>query len=245
MGLDAVEFAMEIEDHFGLQLRDDVYSHARTVGEVAALIAAGIAMTQAACLSARSFYRLRGWLEGPGGMPARSVRPSSKLADVLPSGWRRKRAWARLTSEVERHREGEPTGVGFFRVPGLIWSRRVLIARRVVTGAACVWAVITAAMYVFDPTWSALILSTYAGAIVIVVYALIDARLRFEFAEGLETVGDLARRAVAEGGPTSLHWHSHEQEVLDAVRRIASRQFDVPLEKVTAGTRLVEDLGMG
>lgn len=246
MGLDAVEFAMELEDHFGLRLRDDVFSHARTVGEMAALIAAGLPMAQGACMTARSFYRLRAWFEGAGGMPARSVRPSTRLVDVLPCGSRRRAAWAAMQREVEKPLFGEPPGIGVFKVPELTWSNRARGVRRVTASAVVVvWLMGGAAMFVLLPWWVAALALVWLLPMLLVCFLWLDRRFQYELAEGVVTAGDLARRMVSDGGSSAAELRSRHDEVLEGIRQIAARQFDVPREKVTAQTRLVEDLGMG
>jgi acyl carrier protein len=255
MGLDAVEFAMELEDHFGVRLKDDVFWHARTVGELAAVISTGIMAAGGACVTARVFYQVRRWLEGPGRAGKRGaavlhvkgrVRPSTGLSEVLPRGRDRRRMWRAMARDLGKGNGAAP-GVGGLVVPELTWSLGVKRWLGALSGLLCVgWLVGSVMLFVVASWWIASIATFVVALALIVGFLMLDRQFQYELPEGVVTAGDLARRMVpgvvidSEADRAGI-----EQRVLLTVREVASRQFGLPLEKVTAQSRFVEDLGMG
>ncbi len=85
MGMDGVEFVMELEQEFQLSIPDADAERMTTVGSVVQWIAAhkGI-QTQRACPTAQAFYRLRRLLTDTFDVARESVKPGGRLALIVP-----------------------------------------------------------------------------------------------------------------------------------------------------------------
>jgi acyl carrier protein len=86
MGLDTVELVMEIEDEFAISLPDADAELIQTAGQLHAYLC-HILRPQPAprCASARAFYFLRRVLLTHHDLPRRAVRPSARVAHLLPA----------------------------------------------------------------------------------------------------------------------------------------------------------------
>src|SRR5260221_11931140 len=85
MGLDVVEFVMEMEEHFGVVITDDQAWRMTTVGDLYAfLLAQDCRKASHQCPTSQAFYRLRRSLTGNLGIERSRVRPSAQLRDLVP-----------------------------------------------------------------------------------------------------------------------------------------------------------------
>jgi hypothetical protein len=85
MGLDMVEFVMEIEEHFCVVITDDQAWRITTVGDLYAfLLAQDCRKASLPCPTSHAFYRLRRTLIGNLGIERSRVRPSTQLRDLVP-----------------------------------------------------------------------------------------------------------------------------------------------------------------
>ena len=91
MGLDTVELVMEIEDEFGFQMSDHDAELIQTCGQLSAYVVARVKpdpLGRTLCPTARAFYFLRRELMAQVPLPKRSLRPGTKLRDVLTEPYR-------------------------------------------------------------------------------------------------------------------------------------------------------------
>lgn len=90
MGLDTVELVMDVEEHFGVLLREANRERIRTIGDLADAILEEIAIVSAKpCPTLRAFYELRAKIRGSLSIPELRIRPSTKLCDLIPLSHRR------------------------------------------------------------------------------------------------------------------------------------------------------------
>ena len=100
MGLDAVEFVMEIEEEFGISIEDDEVVFFRTLGTVHDyLLEKCEGRKRLDCPTRSAFYRLRRAMGVVLGIEPRSLRPTTPVLPLL-GPWRRHRKWARLKREL-------------------------------------------------------------------------------------------------------------------------------------------------
>src|SRR5262245_34010428 len=100
MGVDIVEFVMEIEEHFDVVITDDQACRLTTVGDLYAfLLAQDCRKASLPCPTSQAFYRLRRSLTGSLGIERSRVRPSTKLRDLAP-GEDGLTIWHRLSGEL-------------------------------------------------------------------------------------------------------------------------------------------------
>jgi acyl carrier protein len=84
MGLDSVELVMAIEEEFGLEIPDKAAERMYTVGDVYTYIKDRIATAQpGACLTQRTFYKIRKTLIEHFGIERQSVDLNTRLGDLI------------------------------------------------------------------------------------------------------------------------------------------------------------------
>jgi acyl carrier protein len=98
MGLDAVEIVMRTEDEFSITISDDEAEIAMTVGDLYRVVLAKLDVTPG-CLTSRAFYRTRRALINALGVPRHSIRPSTRLALLLPDETRKKQ-WEQIRRDL-------------------------------------------------------------------------------------------------------------------------------------------------
>ena len=128
MGLDTVELVMEIEDEFGFSLPDADAELIQTAGQLHAYVCQRLRPARpGACPSARAFYRLRRVFLVHGPATRTAVRPSARVASLLPPEFRHR--WPVVATEL---------GVGDFfsfrgatevRFPAVFTTARDLVRR--------------------------------------------------------------------------------------------------------------------
>jgi acyl carrier protein len=238
VGLEIVEIVMELEDHFGVRLEDDAMSRTRTVGDLARLVTERLPMVEAGavCLTARTFYQVRGVMEAEAKLPRRVVRPSAKLEEILPRGQRRRAVWRAMSRELRNR--------GLV-MAGLTWSRKVKRHMELIHPAMLVvWVFGSFTAFLATFWWLALTCMVLVlPALIVIVTSRIHRRFEYELPDGVETVGDLVRRMVPRVVvDTEEQREAAGVKVLQEVREILARQLNMNLEDVRAESRLVEDL---
>ncbi|MBN2217478.1 MAG: hypothetical protein JW719_08885 [Pirellulales bacterium] len=100
MGLDAVEFLMEVEDRFSVSLPDEDVFYFQTLGQLHDYLVDKITgRRRSDCPTRLAFYRLRRTMARMFDMSRRELRPKSKLLPLLGT-WRRGEKWDRLELEL-------------------------------------------------------------------------------------------------------------------------------------------------
>lgn len=230
MGLDGLELAFELEDHFRINLREADWAGVRTVADLAAVVIACLPKSSGRCVTAQSFYRLRDLLMTETGLPKRSIRPSSELEDVLPG--RERRRWGRLRTHDQRIPRLVPPPLAD-RI--LLWSGALLL---------CSWFTASAMLYGRRGFVTTAGLSLPILIIGVMAYAQIYSFFRSRFPSPLKTIGDVARfispAPVIPSSPGGKL--ATEQKVLQEVIRITAETFGIAHEKVHAESDLTKDL---
>src|SRR5438128_1687117 len=105
MGLDILEFVMEIEERFDIEITDKDAQELNTARKVIDYVAARVPMMPgsapqgAPCLTQRTFYHMRRVLMEQLKVPRDQIRPLVCLDALLPID-RRRAAWAALQREL-------------------------------------------------------------------------------------------------------------------------------------------------
>ena len=101
MGLDAVEFVMEVEDHFGVTLSDDDAFNFYTMGQLHDfLLEKCEGRRRAGCPTQSAFYPLRRALIDEFQLERRSLHPKTEVLPLLGK-WRRHYKWRHLEKKLE------------------------------------------------------------------------------------------------------------------------------------------------
>jgi len=217
---------MDVEDHFGVLLREDDSQRIRTIGDLADMILARIvASSIVPCPTMRAFYELRLAIRESLGTPQLRIRPSTPLKDLIPLPHRRA-CWASIQST-------QP-----WRFPGLELNRTAynMTLMFIVFVYAMPFLLLPFEMWVISISLSSLIS--------IIVYTWVK-RYRFQIPQNYTTVGDLVRSSVGTVIATKKTDLTTKEFVLDELFPIVAEQFGVDLRKLRPQTRFVEDLGAG
>jgi len=101
MGLDGVELLMDIEEAFGVELKDEEVTDTRTPRMVIDLVLSKLETTkQSTCLSQRGFYLLRRTLVEHAGVARQAIKPNVELCDLIETD-HAKEVWPSLEQSLE------------------------------------------------------------------------------------------------------------------------------------------------
>src|SRR5258708_7600361 len=96
MGMDGLELIMEVEEHFGITIKDSEVERIRTVGDLVALIRSRIvAATIVTCPTLPAFLAIRRLVRDVANDNRLRVRPRDEVIALLSPRLRR-RLWRRL-----------------------------------------------------------------------------------------------------------------------------------------------------
>lgn len=229
MGLDYVELILALEDEFQISISDEEASEVVTVGDLHALVRSKLAGPDTKrCLTSASFYRVRRGLVEALGVDRRSVRPVTPLDPMMPLAHRRI-----LWRQFQEHTK--------LKLPHLRRSNGVTVSL-MVSGLAL--TVLPGLRANIDKPW--LMLLTILGLAIGWLLTRTTPMLVLEFPYRAQTVGDLARGAVAtnyarlveELGGASAH------ETWDRFSRVFIQQTGLSQDDLSLEARIVDDLGI-
>jgi hypothetical protein len=201
MGLDIVEFVMNVEEAFGIRIPDRDAEKITTPRMLINYLQAkvGERPPAAACLTQHTFYKIHRALTKRLRRTRHSIRPATPLASLIPRP-DRPGIWKKLDRDVNLW--GWPA----LQLPS--WAVAMLIFLWVAaTGSAC-----AAAAAVFG-TENLIPLTLVAGFAALSIPLLLAPFLQREFPLAVATVGELTKRivdnlppaaVVAEGFPRDL-----------------------------------------
>ena len=225
MGLDGVELVMETEDEFGITITDEEAEACRTVGDLHRLVCHKLRVPTRECWSRVAFYEVRRRLVGLLGCSTRDLRPSTRLAHLVPEHDRRK-ICAEVPGASKLVRSGR--------------TRSLIVLGALLVGWLC--ALIGASA---GEAWAFAAFCLGAGTAGVVLLRSTRA-LAVHVAADTETIGDLARRYFSANAAALLEQFKEQREadVWLAVQQIVAQQLGQPKKKVTPTARFVDDLGM-
>jgi acyl carrier protein len=228
MGLDGVEIVMDVEDHFGVSLRDTELADVRTVGDLVALVQDRIAAThREPCPTLSAFLLLRKTTREILADDAARLWPRDAVRTHLSPGQRRT-LWNRLSELM-----GRPLSL---RRPKLL--RQLLVA---VSIALLVVAYLVASA-VDVRTWPLTFLFA-VGAII--VLHLSTTRFRSVPPEGWMRFGDIATKIAGLKVATRMVHLQTDEEILSEMRPLLVRILGVRETAIVPTARFIEDLAAG
>ena len=229
MGLDSVELVMAVEEAFGIAIEDRDAEQMRTPGHIIEYVLTKAGRSNdAACLTQRSFHRLRAALMRHTSAKRSDINPDTQMDDLLPRQ-NREQMLALIFSEFELP---PPELV---RSPILVQS---LFLGSI--GAGCQTAILLWGRG-GSPFWTCGMVVVFAGLLGVVL----TRPLRIHLPAWLATVGDLSRWMVAhQPGEVSVQPRGWTREqVVEKVRCIVIEQLDCA-NAYHEDARFIEDLGM-
>jgi len=177
---------------------------------------------------ARNFYRIRRVLIETCDLPRHAVRPSAKLAELIPPEHR-----ARFWADLEREKRN---------VPPLLWS---FGAKALVFTAVSLWTMLGCIAWVtIGDGWP---FGLTAIAIIIGIFVVCIVCDRLVPATAIEpsmTVGDLVLAITTPSDCREAGYRLSRNEIFLKVRLIVASSLGVDPAQIKPETNFVEDLGV-
>jgi acyl carrier protein len=229
MGLDAVELVMDVEDHFGITVRDTDAEVLRTVGDLVSLIQSRlVAARQEVCPTLPAFLHLRSCVRDISGDERFRIRPRERVADSLSSSQRRA-LWRRLSSLLgSRPRELQRPR----------WLRIILVAALLILLASATVLALAIDVAILPVTLA-------AAAIAAFVLHLVTLPFRTTPPDDWTTFGDIARKLAGVVAATKRTTLETADDILTELRPLIVESLGVDADEVVSDARFVEDLGIG
>ena len=228
MGLDAVILVMEIEEHFGITIKEAEAQEIRTVGDVVDVIRNRIDHAQlGGCETLPAFLRLRETVREVCQDKSLKLRPSERVVDRLTPRQRR-RLWKKLPQLLGRPPES---------LRRTHWVRHLFTA----LGFVSVFMALAVAMAIDIATFPALLFLLVGLACIthwLTVWACHTPPRNWQ------TFGELAQRMVGTVQVTRPIRGRANEEILEELRPIFVDVLGVDASEVQLEARLVEDLSM-
>lgn len=218
MGLDTVELVLAIEEEFGITIQEEDAEHMVTPRLVADYVFPRVRVHEdEPCPSQSTFYRIRSVLVNEFGVSRREIRRDSQLYKLLEPDI--KAQWARLR-----------VSLGAERFPTLERSNNLIATW--LFGAPAVAA--------------AILISLGLPIMAVTIVFLVLLVLAHGATSGMGTIIPENYRTVASlipyvGCASTRIWTY--AEVLARIVQITSDQLGIPVEKIHADSRFVQDLG--
>lgn len=228
MGMDGVILMLEVEERFGISIRDDEAVELRTVGDLTQLVLARFeARRSLVCPTRTAFAGVRDDVRTLLAIPNLRLRPRQRIADVIPAA-KRPELWRRLRERMN----SEP--------PSL---ERPLIVKRLLLVASAALVALAFWPVTIDPKILPLsFLLAFLGMFLLMVFTR---PLCLSPPKKLSTFGDAARviasvqiatRVESPDDPTT--W------VPNVLRDIIAEVLGVKKEEVVPEARFIQDLKM-
>lgn len=229
MGLDGVELILDVEDHFGVTIRDSEAPELRTAGDLVTLLQNRIAAAQTdSCAMLGAFRPVCVMVREVADDDNYRLRPRDKVVHLL-SPRMRVQFWRRL-----------PDLLG---CPPRELRRPKLLRRALFTGAVALLGLATVGAFAIDA--QILPLSLAVAAVSVLLLHVSTLPFRTSPPEDWTTLGDITRKVVGVSRATKrIHLRSEEQ-ILKELRPLIASTLGVDPDEVTPKARFVEDLGIG
>ena len=228
MGMDGAEIMMDVEDHFGITIRESEAGQVRTVGDLVSLIESRIIAAQKQhCSRLSAFLALRKAARALTGDETLRFRPRDAVTTILNARQRRE-LWMRLSDLL-----GAPPNP--LRRPRLLGQFLAAISVGLLA-LALVPAIIV--------TWEILPLTAVVAGVVIVFLYQVTARFRNVPPEGWKTFGEITTKLAGVTAATKMVHLRKNEEILDELRPLLVNVLGVDTTAIVPESRFVEDLGM-
>jgi len=236
MGLDSVELVMDLEDAFGIELKDEEVTETRTPRMVIDLIFSKLkAADEHVCRSQRAFYAIRKVLVQTFGLERKSITPDMQLRDRIPKS-REREVWKQIRMAL-----------GPNHLRGLV--RPSWLTRALMTTALALFSVIVIAMIrlswgagstVKEGVLQGVVLGLFAAALFGIVAGRLTRPLCIYIPSRMKSIRDLIPRNLASDRVTG--WT--REEVAVVVKRLVTEQLGLQGSDYTEDSRFRDDFNM-
>ena len=228
MGMDGLEIVMDVEDHFGISIKDSEAVTVRTVGDLVAIIHGRIAAAhREPCPSLRAFLSLRNSVRAVTGDNSFRIRPRNLVAAKLTRQQRRD-LWRRLPELLGT----SPNGL----------RRHKLLRIALATTSICI--MICAFWTAFAVKLAVLPLTLAMAVMLVVLLHFITASFRWFPPTEWQTFGEITQKITGGSVATKMLHLKSDDEILWEIRPILVDVLGVDASTIVPTARFVEDLGM-
>jgi acyl carrier protein len=229
MGLDLVEVIMGVEEAFDIAIPDEAAAELNTVGRLYAFVLSRLYTDRPTqCISSLIFYQARRALIDLSGAGRRSIRPSTRMEDLLPAKSRQEH-WQNLSRAMG------------MQLPELALPRWLGL---LTAGLGLALLLTSLAAYLTHPFLIALLYSMISALIAWTMHEMaapFAVWVPAECATVGGTVKAIQRLNFSTYGRSDRNWDPNE--AWETLRSVIAEQLQVPLEAVTPDADLVRDLG--
>ena len=234
MGLESVEFIMQVEETFGVDLPENEVRNAHTPAAVIDLVTSKIHSSKdPACPNQRAFHVLRQALVKTLNIPRDSICLSTSIAGLFPEdGDDIRTIWFKLQKET-RSRSWPDLSLPKWMSIGIagMWVLMLITFLSFLVIPKRIWHVDALWFVVFNPISATLL-----------VYLLL---LRLEpfrkhIPRKLKTIRDMVRPVISSD---KIEWN--RKMISLEIRRMLIEDFGIPEEYYHEQAHLIKDLGMG
>lgn len=234
MGLESVEFFMQLEETFGIDLPENEVRHAYTPAAVIDLVVSKVQQSEdPACSTQRAFHVLRQALMKTLNLSRDKITLTTPIAGLFPENADEMRSlWSKLKKETCSR-----------SWPDLSLPKWMSI------GMTCLWVlmvilflsflVLPERMWHIHPLWF-LIINPISATLLIYLLLLRLEPFRKHLPYGIKTVRDMIRPVLSSD---KIEWNRKMISV--EVRRILIEDFRIPEEYYHEHAHIIKDQGMG
>ena len=231
MGLDTVDFIMEVEQSFQVRFEDKELEKTITVGQFFDLLIEKLGdRFSEKCTSSMAFYRFRQILSDLYGIPRKKIRPSTKFEDIITDKDLRTE-WKKIQKAFE------------LEIPQLVRARWLdntiaLLAAVTILGGFC--------SPLFGIHWIWAVIAALCGAGFTWLIVCITEPLAKYLPKDCKDVADLIRGALrlnhSKMSEQVQNWN--KVDVWNSMIEILVNDYGVLREKINKEAKFVADLGM-
>ena len=227
MGLDIVEFVMDVEERFGIEIPDKDAQNLTTPRLLVDYILNKVKPGEdRGCLSQREFYRLRRALIGRRWTTRKKLKPETSLEQIVPKSNRRT-AWEQLGEEIE-HPD----------LPNLTRPKYIKVALVVIGTMAFLLPWLKGVEQIAHdnprPVWVSVL-----SAILVVWVGMVTTR-PLKLAVPYDSVEDFVRYLLAHPRPEKSEEGWTRQQVRETIHAMIVEHFAVT--EFTDDSRFVQDM---
>lgn len=228
MGLDFVEFIMEVEERFGISVTSEEIGKIRSVGDLISVIRSRISGAQSAiCPCLTQFHRLRRFARETMDNPRLRIRPTTSLQAVL-SIEERRQLWDRL-----------PEILGY-TPPSLTISRQL---RRVFVRLV-IFSMTSSLAYALRTDLHLLSFAVLFNIFLVLALLKISDSIGSVPPTEWETYGDITRQLVRTVAASKNLDLNTDDRILDQLKIVLSDYVLGDPNTIDSNSLLIEDLGI-
>ncbi len=234
MGLESVEFFMQLEETFGIDLPENEVRHAYTPAAVIDLVVSKVRLSKdPACSTQRAFHVLRQALMKTLNLSRDKITLTTPIAGLFPENAdKMKSLWSKLKEET-CSRSWPDLSLPKWMSIGIagLWVLMVILFLSFLVLPERIWHI--------NALWF-LIINPISATLLTLVLLRLSNPFRKHLPHGFNTVRDMIRPVLSSD---KLDWN--RKMISIEIRRILIEDFKIPEEYYHEQADIYKDLGMG